>query len=137
MSERVLVVTYGSLRTGMQNFRVNERAGGVSIGEGFTEQPALLSRYGGAYFPVVSLDPEHAKGKIRVEVFETTQDGLEGPYDSLEGYPNFYNRTKIPVILDSGETVEGWIYHIDDLGCHGETVESCDWKNFHLNNGRE
>lgn len=130
MADKVYVATYGSLRTGFQNFHVNARAGGVSIGEGWSEVPAKLSQYGRAYFPVVSLNGDDVKDPVRVEVFETTQEGLEGPYDSLEGYPDFYDRTSIPVLLDDGTQVDAWIYHIENPRAHGELVPSGDWKDF-------
>lgn len=130
MTDKVLVATYGSLRKNMENFHVNSRANATSIGEGWTEEPAVLSRYGGAYFPMVSLHSEDAVLPVRVEVFETTQAGLEGPYDGLEGYPHFYDRTQIPVVLDSGEKVTAWIYHIEDRDSRGEVVPSGDWKIF-------
>lgn len=128
MSSQVFVAVYGSLRTGMENARVNNRAGATSIGEGFTKNNAGLYRYGMAYFPMVALNDASADKPVRVEVFQTTQEGLEGPYDSLEGYPTFYNRTQIPVVLDTGEEVVAWIYHIEDDSSRGAKVESGDWK---------
>lgn len=127
---KVYVAVYGSLRTGMENFSVNISAGAKSLGNGFTDEPYRLSRYGKAYFPVVSLKKDDAVSPIRVEVFETDKQGLEGPYDRLEGYPSFYNRTEVPVTLDTGEKVNAWIYHIDDIRCHGDTVENGDWVSF-------
>lgn len=127
MTERVLVATYGSLRTGQANFHVNDRAGGKSIGEGWTDEKYNLYRYNGAYFPSVSLEHNSHDSKVRVEVFETTQSGLNGPYDSLEGYPSFYDRHQVPITLDSGEQVMAWIYHIDrDLGEDNAVVHG-DW----------
>ena len=134
MSEqnKVFVACYGSLRTGQSNFHVNERAGGKSIGEGWTKEKYNLYRYNGAYFPSVSLAHNSHDAPVRVEVFETTQAGLNGPYDMLEGYPSFYNRTPVPVVLDSGEEVTAWIYHIDeDLGEDSAVVHG-DWVK-HLN----
>lgn len=130
MSDKVLVAVYGSLRTGMENARVNNRAGATSIGEGFTKNNAGLYRYSAAYFPMVALDDQSAEKPVRVEIFETTQAGLEGPYDMLEGYPTFYNRTQIQVVLDSGEEVTAWIYHIEESGSRGDKVESGDWKQY-------
>ncbi|BCG44971.1 putative gamma-glutamyl cyclotransferase [Escherichia phage EK010] len=130
-NEKVLVATYGSLRKGQHNHAINARAGGVSIGEGWTVNNCNLYQYCTAYFPSVSL-VHNSNGKpVRVEVFETTQAGLEGPYDGLEGHRGndnpytFYKRTLIPVLLDSGETVEAWIYHIDEE--QDVLVESGDW----------
>ena len=127
MSEanKVLVACYGSLRTGQSNFSVNARAGGVSIGEGWTKENYDLHRYNGAYFPSVSLSHNKSAHPVRVEVFETTKEGLNGPYDRLEGYPSFYNRTEVPITLDSGEEVLAWIYHIDEPLV--ERVEHGDW----------
>lgn len=125
MSDKVLVATYGSLRTGQANFRVNEMAGAKSLGEGWTVENHNLYRYNGAYFPSVSLVHNDNNTPVRVEVFETDRNGLTGPYDRLEGYPDFYNRTEIPVKLDSGEVVQAWIYHIDQPLV--ETVKHGDW----------
>lgn len=124
--KKILVATYGSLRTGQSNFRVNERAGGVSIGEGWTSKPYQLARYSTAYFPMVTLGVNTGQ-KVRVEVFQTTQAGLEGPYDTLEGYPGFYNRTLVNVELDDGTQVDAWIYHIENQRAAGEVVEHGDW----------
>lgn len=131
MSDKVLVATYGSLRRNMQNFRVNERAGGKFYGSGSTVENFDLFRFGGAYFPSVSLAHSASGKPVVVDVFETTQEGLEGPYDMLEGFDpanpedSFYRRTKVKVALQSGETVDAWIYHIDDV--QNERVESGDW----------
>lgn len=131
MSEVIYVATYGSLRTGQANFRVNARAGAESIGEGFTKENYNLYRYGGSYFPSVSLEHNSNGKPVRVEVFKTDMDGVEGAYDMLEGHRGndnphtFYKRTPIEVVLDSGETVTAWIYHIDEE--QDELVESGDW----------
>lgn len=127
-SNSVYVAVYGSLRTGMENEGVNHQAGAVSLGEGFTKNKYLLSQYGRAYFPVVSLIEE--KTPLRIEVWKTDETGLTRNYDMLEGYPSFYNRTQVPVTLDSGEEINAWIYHIDDKRQHGTEVESGDWKIF-------
>lgn len=127
-NNNVFVAVYGSLRSGMENEGVNHRAGAVSLGEGFTKNKYLLSQYGRAYFPVVSLTEE--KTPLRIEVWKTNESGLTRHYDALEGYPSFYNRTQIPVVLDTGEEINAWIYHIDDKRQHGVEVESGDWRVF-------
>lgn len=125
MSDKVLVAVYGSLRSGMQNYVVNENAGATLVGKGVTIDNYDLHRYAGCYFPSVSLTHSNAGKPVVVEVFETTESGLTGPYDRLEGYPSFYNRTQIPVKLDNGDEVEAWIYHIDEE--QPDLVESGDW----------
>uniref|UniRef100_A0AAU6NU80 Gamma-glutamylcyclotransferase AIG2-like domain-containing protein n=1 Tax=Escherichia phage 1-6bf TaxID=3117708 RepID=A0AAU6NU80_9CAUD len=134
MSEVIYVATYGSLRRGQANYLVNDRAGAKSIGEGWTEDNFDLFRYGGSYFPSISLTHSNNNKPVRVEVFATDKAGLEGPYDRLEGYnkhspeDSFYQRTQIAVKMDSGETVIAWIYHIDKE--QDVLVESGDWSEY-------
>ena len=134
MSEVIYVATYGSLRRGQANYLVNDRAGAKSIGEGWTEDNFDLFRYGGSYFPSISLEHSNNNKPVRVEVFATDKAGLEGPYDRLEGYnkrspeDSFYQRTQIAVKMDSGETVIAWIYHIDEE--QDVLVESGDWSEY-------
>ncbi|QDH46553.1 putative gamma-glutamylcyclotransferase [Aeromonas phage LAh_8] len=131
MTKEVLVATYGSLRSGQANYHVNSRAGGESIGEGWTCKEYQLGRYRGAYFPVVTLG--NPVSQVRVEVFKTTEDGLHGPYDALEGFPSFYNRTQVPVRMDDGTEVMAWIYHIERNDVASEVVKHGDWVK-HLDN---
>lgn len=121
---KVYVATYGSLRSLMANHRVNTRAGGTVVGLGKTAQPFALYQYCQG-FPSVSLADEHAHCQITVEVYETTEAGLTGPYDCLEGYPSFYNRTLVDVNMDDGTTLQAWIYNINEIT--GPLVESGDW----------
>ena len=126
----VFVATYGSLRRNMQNYRVNERAGGKFVGKGSTADNVDLFRFGGSYFPSVSLAHSESGKPVVVDVFETTVGGLTGPYDMLEGYSEcehsrFYNRSEVVINMDEGEPIRAWIYHIDDE--QPERVESGDW----------
>lgn len=123
----VFIATYGSLRLGMENFRVNASGNGVHVGTGKTENNIDLYQYGGAYFPSVSLAHNSNGKQVVVDVFEAPEgdDGLEGAYDMLEGYPSFYNRTIIPIVMDNGDTLDAWIYHIDEE--QSVLVESGDW----------
>lgn len=129
----VFIATYGSLRRGMQNFRVNERGNGVFVSRGQTVDQYDLYRYGGSYFPSVNLKANKSGLSVVVDVFEAPKEGLTGAYDMLEGYnPNspedgFYNRTQIEVKLDDGTFVNAWIYHIDEDQGDSNRVESGDW----------
>lgn len=127
---KVYVATYGSLRRAMQNYRVNERAGGKFVGKGSTADNVDLFRFGGSYFPSVSLVHSESGKPVVVDVFETTVDGLTGPYDMLEGYSEnehtrFYNRSEIVINMDDGNQIRAYIYHIDEE--QPERVESGDW----------
>lgn len=135
MSEQVLVATYGSLRVGMQNARVNDRAGAKLFGHGKTVENYDLHQFGSAYFPSVSLQHSESKKPVVVDVYATDEAGLTGPYDGLEGcyhggvHPNnFYNRSLIDVALDDGKVVKAWIYHIDEP--QPNRIESGDWMDF-------
>lgn len=124
---KTFIATYGSLRRKMQNFRVNASGNGEFVGKGKTLDNYDLYRYGGAYFPSVSLVHNVSNKQVVVDVFEAPEgrSGLEGSYDSLEGYPNFYNRTQIVVELDDGCQLLAWIYHIDEE--QSDRIESGDW----------
>lgn len=124
----VFIATYGSLRLRMENFRVNGSGGGVHVGTGRTVDNINLYRYGGAYFPSVSLSHNSNGKQVVVDVFEAPEEGLTGAYDMLEGYPNFYNRTIVPIVQNNGDTLDAWIYHIDEEQEH--LVESGDWCTF-------
>lgn len=124
-SDKVLVAVYGTLRTGEGNFRCMESAQGVSLGLGKTVENYNIYSLGG--FPKVSLTRNSHNVPVVVEVFETDERGLTGPLDRLEGYPAFYDRTKVPVKLDSGETVEAWIYHIESNSGLSYPILNGDW----------
>lgn len=124
---KTFIATYGSLRRGMQNFRVNANGNGEYVGTGKTLDNINLYRYSGCYFPSVSLKHDSNGKQVVVDVFEAPEGetGLEGSYDMLEGYPSFYNRTQIVVELDNGQQLLAWIYHIDNE--QNELIESGDW----------
>lgn len=125
MSDKVLVATYGSLRRGMSNEGVNTRADATYVGKGKTVEKFDLFRYNGSYFPSVSLAHNESNTQVVVDVWETDLKGLTGPYDFLEGYPSFYNRTEIEVAMDDGTIRNAWIYHIDRV--MPERVAHGDW----------
>lgn len=122
---KCFISTYGSLRRGMHNFRVNVMGNGTLVGLGKTDNNYNLYDLGS--FPSVSLTHNSQETQVRVEVYEAPLDntGLTGPYDRLEGYPNFYNRTEVPITMDNGDTLTAWIYHIDEDG--RREVEGGDW----------
>ncbi|UIW10527.1 gamma-glutamyl cyclotransferase [Aeromonas phage BUCT695] len=123
--DHVFIATYGSLRRGMSNYTVNQRGGGIWVGRGKTVDDINLYRYHGCYFPSISLAHSSHGSKVVVDVFEAPSSGLFGAYDCLEGYPSFYNRTKVMIDMDGGSQLEAWIYHIDQE--QEEPVVSGDW----------
>lgn len=129
---KTFIATYGSLRRGMQNFRVNSSGGGEFVGLGKTVDNYDLYRYGGAYFPSVNLAESKSGQPVVVDVFEAPVSGLEGSYDTLEGHRpgsehNFYDRTKVEIEMDDGSFLTAWIYHIDEDQGDDNRVLSGDW----------
>lgn len=124
------IATYGSLRRNMENFGVNAHGNGVFVGKGQTVENYDLYRFGRSYFPSVSLQHSESGKPVVVDIFEAPEGrtGLQGSYDMLEGYPNFYNRSQIEIQLDDGNTLTAWIYHIDEQ--QDNRVESGDWCTF-------
>ncbi|MFW3388518.1 UNVERIFIED_CONTAM: gamma-glutamylcyclotransferase family protein, partial [Kocuria sp. CPCC 205274] len=123
----VFIATYGSLRRSMENASVNLRGNGEFIGKGKTDDNYDLFKYGGGYFPSVSLQHNASGVPVVVDIYEAPEGhtGLTGSYDALEGYPDFYNRTEVPITLDNGDKLTAWIYHIDEVT--GDRVEHGDW----------
>jgi gamma-glutamylcyclotransferase (GGCT)/AIG2-like uncharacterized protein YtfP len=113
MDKDILVAVYGSLRQGLGNHRVIGMANGELVDTGKTVDNYNMYSLGA--FPSVSLQHSSHGVPLVVEVYRTDEAGLTGPLDGLEGYPHFYNRTQVDVVLDnSGEVVKAWVYHIDE-----------------------
>lgn len=123
MSKNILVAVYGTLRKGCGNDHCMVRADGELVGKGQTVNHYNIYDLGA--FPSVSLAHSGNETSVVVEVYAVDEDGLTGPLDCLEGYPHFYNRTKVYVELEDGEEVQAWIYHIDNE--QGRLIESGDW----------
>lgn len=135
-----LVAVYGSLLSGLHNHGVMQRAEGKLIGSG--ESIMNIDMYSLGGFPSISLKHSKHNNTIRVEVYEVEDDKMYG-LNALEGYRgegknNFYDRSLIDIKLDNGETVEAFIYHIDEEqrnpvvdGDWREHLEkrSTEWKN--------
>lgn len=119
------IACYGSLRRGMGNWHVNTRGNAKLIGLGTTKDNYNMYDLGS--FPSVSLIHNSNDKQVVVEVYEAPLDstGIQGAYDRLEGYPDFYNRTEVPVVLDKGNSLNAWIYHIDEE--FPKSVSNGDW----------
>jgi gamma-glutamylcyclotransferase (GGCT)/AIG2-like uncharacterized protein YtfP len=120
-----LIAVYGSLRPGMSNERVNDNAEARHLGTATTVNHMNLYEYGQGYFPSVSLEHTDSGKPVVIDLYECTEDNMIDHYDALEGYPSFYNRTKIPVRTYTDDIVEAWIYHIDEA--QDVLVTSGDW----------
>ncbi len=61
------------------------------------------------------------------EVYCVDEETLER-LDYLEGHPTCYKRKKVPIILESGEEIEAWLYFYPEP--YGDLVESGDYKDY-------
>lgn len=108
------VFVYGSLKKGYGNHRLLEDA--KYLGTHVTDPAYTMVGLGG--FPGVILTGDTS---IHGELYEVTP--MEFEYlDGLEGYPSFYNRTKIST--DHGEA---WMYYLDDEYLGYEKINEGVW----------
>jgi len=119
-----LVAVYGSLRAGLGNHRVLDTKWGGSeyVKTTRTADNHNLRAYCSG-FPCVSLN--EGEGTVVVELYRILTDETAHRLDRLEGYPSFYDRTKIEML--DGE--EAWIYHINNS--QAEIIEDGDWKRYY------
>jgi gamma-glutamylaminecyclotransferase len=113
------VFVYGTLKRNRGNNRCFYRVDNKSqfISEAKTKEKYALYSAG---IPFVT--DEEQVCEIHGEVFEVTTETLTGPLDGLEGHPNWYNRKKIPVVLNTGEETEAWLYFMKNP--RGKLVET-------------
>lgn len=107
--ERKLYVAYGSnLHKGQMNYRCKDA---VEVGTGVVKDYELLFKGSktGAYATI-----EKKEGSIvPVLVWGISEDD-EKSLDRYEGYPVFYYKKDIEVMMDSGEVIEGMVYIMDE-----------------------
>lgn len=97
-----LIFVYGTLRKGGSNNYLLSSS--IFIGKAKSRQKYALYVDGIPY-----VIKEEQVSNIIGEVYKVNKKTLER-IDQLEGYPCWYNREKIPVILDNGEEILAWIY---------------------------
>lgn len=128
MSKPQYVAVYGSLLSGLGNHRVMETARGELVSTGKVAGFDLWA-YAGTAYPAVSENADAVP--LSVEVYKVPGQGLEGPLDSLEGYPHFYDRKLVTVALDCDcEEAEAWIYYHRTPPAGVPLVESGCWKTY-------
>ncbi len=112
---------YGTLRRGFHNNYILGPA--TFLGTGKTVDKTTM--YTNGVFRIMSLTKPTFEAVV--EVYEVDDDTTKMRLDRLEGYPEWYNRTVIPVQLESGEVVDAWIYHQEDVNYPLPIVQSGDW----------
>lgn len=118
-----LVFVYGSLKRGLYNNDVL----GDSIYMGSGETKHLYEMRGLGAFPGVHIDSKVST--IKGELFDCSES-IMIDLDRLEGYPSFYDRKEVDIILDGiKEEVSGLMYFIASPEIYkGTSIPSGIWE---------
>lgn len=106
---RKLYVAYGSnLHKGQMNYRCKDA---VEVETGVIKDYELLFKGSktGAYATI-----ERKEGSIVPVLVWSISEDDEKSLDRYEGYPKFYYKKDIEVLMDSGEVIEGIVYIMDE-----------------------
>lgn len=117
MKKGDLVAVYGSLREGLGNHGVIKGAEkkGDTVIKGW-------DLYSLGAFPFIL----KGNNALTVEVYQVDSETRQARLDALEGYPSFYDRTKVET-----EFGEAWIYFMHEMYSRGAPlVEHGDWFKF-------
>jgi len=113
-----LMAVYGTLKYRGSNY-YNYLVHSEYVGGGYTKDKYPLIIEGLPY-----LLSKKGKGhNVDVDVFLVDKETLV-EVDALESHPQWYKREIIPIELDSGETVDAWIYFNDQADDKGEYHKS-------------
>ena len=118
------VFFYGTLRSGQSNHRIVEGRAEL-LGEATYNQAVMYSL--GA-FPALCLIDEITDMPIKGEVFRVTSEDLPQRLDYLEGYPSFYDRKEVSVLLQYKPTT-AWVYYLRGKVLDEPVIKSGDWLN--------
>lgn len=108
-----LLAVYGTLKKGHPNHRVIEDA--EYLGQEAIEGWAMYSL---GYFPCIV--PMKLSGQVVVEVYKVPDLARA---DRLEGYPRFYDRTKVPTSHG-----EAWAYFMRKVPPGAKRIKSGVWQ---------
>lgn len=115
------IAVYGSLRRGFSNHGYLSHHDAEFIGTGWING---FEMYSMIHYPMIV----PGEGQVQVEVYRVSLATL-ARIDRLEGHPSFYCRQVTPVILDSQEALQAYVY----IGTHDqidglEPVETGIWQ---------
>jgi len=116
-----IVAVYGTLRKGFGNHRLLEHCNKIKTG--ITDEKFTMYSFGG--FPAIS--PTNVKDtNITVELYEVVDERTSRNLDSLEGYPEWYDKTEVTV-----DNTKAMIYFMpkDKIG-NKKIVENGDWVDY-------
>lgn len=97
---------YGTLKRGFHNHRcLGDNA--TYLGEAVLPGYRMYSLGG---FPAIA----EGEGEVQGELYEIDDAGFKS-CDRLEGYPSFYNRSEVAVLIcrESEAYQTAWVYHFD------------------------
>ncbi len=98
-------IAYGSNLNMVQMLRRCPKAKPVMGGDLLDHQLVYRGSHSGNYATIIP-----AKGKaVPVGVWKITKSD-EDMLDLYEGYPRFYQKHTLPVVLEDGRTIEGMVY---------------------------
>jgi len=128
MAGKVKIFVYGTLKVGgyyasnFDNVRIDVKRAMV---------PGKI--YDGAGYPRLRLDDDEKLVYGELHTYEEGDDVLH-LMDQIEGYQpkgnnNLYNRKKVKVLLENGESEEAYVYeYASDLSGRAKVVESGKWE---------
>lgn len=117
----MMIAVYGTLKKNYGNYEAliepYLKNGKIKfIGSGKTKEKYKMYASG---IPFV-VQNEHLSN-IAVEVYDIKNKKILVDIDALEGHPQWYQRRKVPIILDNGKEVQAWLYFYRPLE---EKIES-------------
>jgi gamma-glutamylcyclotransferase (GGCT)/AIG2-like uncharacterized protein YtfP len=133
------VFVYGTLKQGLRNRHVIEPF--VEPGAPVVKATTNGQLFDWGPYPAMTLETE--AGQVRGEFVKVSDEPTALQHlDWLEGYKpgrpdNLYDRTIVPVRLDSGEVKMAWVYHMppDKAAQRGRAVPSGEWNGPSWNSG--
>ena len=115
----VQIIAYGTLMTGERNHRFCRNAVGI--------RPVTIT---GTLYDTGWGFPAFVPGEtgaVRAELIEIPIADWPD-MDRLEGYPRLYDRQLIPATLEDGNTVEAWVYVMNNIPEQAKVIAGGDWK---------
>ena len=123
-NKRIPVAVYGTLKGGFHNnYLLNNSH---FVGRFKSCLPFTMYSRGG--FPILSLDSDHERTQVTVEIYMVSEEDLLNRLDRLEGYPDWYDRSQQEFYQDTmAGPMVAWIYHQN--GTHDlPVVADGNWK---------
>ena len=107
--DKHLVGVYGTLKRNKGNHRYMEYAAAEFLGSCETKHKMRLCISGLPYLIKGEDDKGH---NVKLEAYLVNEYGLK-ILDSLEGHPYFYEREKIPLLMEDGSEIEAFVYQVN------------------------